>query len=57
MGYLLHRLAGNDRGATAIEYGLILAFIAMAMVGVLSQVAGTTIDMWQHVADKVADNS
>jgi pilus assembly protein Flp/PilA len=32
---LLNKLAGDRKGATAIEYGLIAAFIALAIVGSL----------------------
>lgn len=32
---MLHRLIGDERGATAIEYGLIAALIAVAMVAAL----------------------
>ena len=41
---------GNDNsGATAIEYGLIVSLIVIAMIGALNGVAGTTIDMWDNV--------
>ncbi|MBC7285323.1 Flp family type IVb pilin [Hoeflea sp.] len=35
MKYRLLRLAKNDSGATAIEYGMIAGLIAVAIVGVL----------------------
>jgi pilus assembly protein Flp/PilA len=35
MTNLLKKLAGDRKGATAIEYGLIAAFIALAMVAAL----------------------
>jgi pilus assembly protein Flp/PilA len=35
MTKLLNKLAGDRKGATAIEYGLIAAFIALAIVGTL----------------------
>lgn len=41
---------GNDNsGATAVEYGLIISLIVLAMVGALNTVADTTIDMWGTV--------
>jgi pilus assembly protein Flp/PilA len=46
----LRRLAGDKRGTSAVEYGLIIAFIVLAMVVALSNVAGKTINMWQRVA-------
>ncbi|WP_309087450.1 Flp family type IVb pilin [Phenylobacterium sp.] len=35
MTNLLKKLAGDRKGATAIEYGLIAAFIALAMTAAL----------------------
>jgi pilus assembly protein Flp/PilA len=35
MTKLLNKLARDRKGATAIEYGLIAAFIALAIVGAL----------------------
>jgi pilus assembly protein Flp/PilA len=35
MTKLITKLAGDRKGATAIEYGLIAAFIALAIVGSL----------------------
>jgi pilus assembly protein Flp/PilA len=44
---VLKRLAHDESGATAIEYGLIVALIALAMVGAaqgLGNQFGTTMD-------------
>ena len=49
----LQQLAGDRRGATAIEYGLIVALIVLAMVGALSDVAATTLGLWTRVATTV----
>lgn len=46
-------LAASERGATAIEYGLIVALIAMACVGALSQLGGGANGMWTKIANKV----
>lgn len=35
---VLHRFAGDDRGASAIEYGLLIAGISIAIVAVLNSV-------------------
>lgn len=43
----------DERGATAVEYGLILAMVFLAMVGALTVVAGTTTEMWNFVSDQV----
>jgi pilus assembly protein Flp/PilA len=44
----------DERGATAVEYGLILALIFLAMVGAVGTFAETTINMWDNVANSVA---
>jgi pilus assembly protein Flp/PilA len=51
---LFDRLFKEERGATAIEYGLILALIFLAMVGALSQFATVSINMWNTVAEEVS---
>ena len=43
----------DDRGATAIEYGLILAMIFLAMIVGVSVFGQTTIEMWNYVANQV----
>ncbi|MDQ4419067.1 Flp family type IVb pilin [Sphingobium sp. DEHP117] len=63
MTNLFHRIAPGkergllrcNRGATAIEYGVILAMIALAIVGSLSFVAGQTGNMWNNVAQNVTN--
>lgn len=42
-----------QRGATAIEYGLILALVALAVVGSMTNVATKTINMWGNVSNEV----
>lgn len=49
---LLARLLRDQRGATAVEYGLILAMIVLAMLGALSGVANETNRMWGDVHSK-----
>ena len=48
-------LLKDRRGATAVEYGLILAMVFLAMVGAVSLVASVTTDMWNNVADQVTN--
>ena len=48
-------LLKDERGATAVEYGLIVALIFLAsLVGVVS-LANTTINMWNNVQTEVRD--
>ena len=44
----------DERAATAVEYGLILALVFLAMVGAVTLFANATIDMWGNVSDEVA---
>jgi len=49
----LGKLLRDQRGATAIEYGLILALIVLTLMAALIEFADTSIDLWDNVADKV----
>ncbi len=49
----LFKLRQDERGATAVEYGLILALIFLAVVGAVSTFASTTTTMWNDVSTKV----
>ena len=49
----LGKLFQDETGATAIEYGLILALVFLVMLAALANVAGTTIEMWNDVSNKV----
>ncbi|MBX7534538.1 Flp family type IVb pilin [Qipengyuania sp. GH1] len=51
----LKALGHDERGATAVEYGLILALIFFALVGALETFGKTTINMWNHVSSTVAE--
>lgn len=51
----LKKLIDDRRGATAIEYGLILALMVLVVLGAMSNVADQTITMWTHVSSTVAD--
>jgi pilus assembly protein Flp/PilA len=42
-------LSKDESGATAIEYGLIIALVVLAMIAGMSRFASTTINMWNHV--------
>jgi pilus assembly protein Flp/PilA len=52
----LFKLGKDERGATAIEYGLIAALIFLAMVGAVTLFANTTITMWNDVSNKVQNS-
>ena len=49
----LRRLSRDNRGATAIEYGLIAALIVVAMMGGLSALGGGAGGMWTKINNTV----
>jgi pilus assembly protein Flp/PilA len=51
------RLIRDERGATAVEYGLILLLMVLAMIAGLSAFANTTIGMWNNVATDVVTHT
>ena len=54
---LIGKLLGDERGGTAIEYGLIVAVVVIAMLASLITFAHTAIDIWGNVAGNVASAS
>lgn len=50
---LLKSLFRDTRAATAVEYGLIIAMIVLAMVASLQDVANQIISMWEGVENDV----
>lgn len=50
----LHRLSADQRGATAIEYGLIAALIVLAMMTGLSSLGGGSGGMWGDLETEVS---
>lgn len=51
--HFIRALIGDRRGATAVEYGLIVAMIVIAMVAALISLADVTTSMWTNISDKV----
>lgn len=52
----LRRLRRDNRGATAIEYGLIVALIGVAIMGALSNLGGGVGGMWSKLNSTVQSN-
>ena len=48
-------LRGDQRGATAIEYGLIAALIVIAMMAGLSKLGGGANGMWGKIGNEVSN--
>ena len=53
----LGRIGRDTSGATAIEYGLIMALMAVALIGALNSTGDSTKDKWDGVADKITTAS
>jgi pilus assembly protein Flp/PilA len=50
---MFRMLRAEERGATAIEYGLICALIVMAMMAGLEKLGGGTNGMWGKLSTTV----
>ncbi|HEU0045031.1 Flp family type IVb pilin [Sphingomonas sp.] len=51
----LWRLAAEQKAATAVEYGLIVAMIVIAMIAGLQAVGSQTTGMWNNVSSKIVN--
>jgi len=51
---LLRRLARNNSGATAIEYGLIAALVSVAAIGALTAMGGSLQTMFTKVSNSLS---
>lgn len=49
----LHKLGRDTRGATAVEYGLILALVFLAMVGAIQSFGTSAMATWTTVETSV----
>jgi pilus assembly protein Flp/PilA len=52
----LRRLLADSGGATAIEYGLIAALIAIAAMGGITLLGGGSNGMWSDLQNKVVES-
>lgn len=52
----LCRLLTDQKGATAIEYGLIASLIVIAMMGGLQALGGGAGGMWTRIASNVQNS-
>lgn len=50
---LTRKLIRDRKGATAVEYGFILALIVLAMMMALISLGEVTTSMWGNVSNKV----
>lgn len=49
----LRNIGRDDKGATAVEYGLILALVFLAMVVAVYGFAQANSDIWNRVSNEV----
>jgi pilus assembly protein Flp/PilA len=47
----------SQDGATAVEYGLIVSLLVIVMMAALTNVAGSTANMWNDVSNEVTEAS
>ena len=50
---LIRRITRCEQGATAVEYGLIVSLIVIAMITALTGTANSTTDMWNRVSNQI----
>ena len=55
-GSFFKRLLRDTRGATAIEYGLIVALVVIAILASMSSVADENTGLWAIVTSNVTAN-
>lgn len=49
----LNKLGRDESGATAVEYGLILAMVFLAMIGAVEAFGTEAIALWDRIAEEV----
>jgi pilus assembly protein Flp/PilA len=54
---LIRALARNTKGATAVEYGLIVALVCLGMLAGLQALGTATSGMWNNISTKVINAS
>lgn len=51
--FLAEPVRRDDRGATAVEYGLMVALIAIVIIGAVAALGGALDGIFQQAADEV----
>lgn len=47
------KICVDERGATAVEYGMILAMIFLAMIGAVSAFGANATEMWTTISETI----
>ena len=50
----LEHIGNDDQGATAVEYGLIIGLVVIAMAGALQAVADANTSQWETVSEEAS---
>ncbi|MCW2361744.1 MULTISPECIES: Flp family type IVb pilin [Sphingobium] len=56
MRAFIHSLLVSQKGATAVEYGLILSLIVLALVTGVSHLGSATTRTWNEVSNEVTSH-
>ena len=51
----LKHIGSDSQGATAVEYGLIISLVVIAMVGALQSVGNANTGQWDNVSDETSN--
>ncbi|QHL90981.1 Flp family type IVb pilin [Sphingomonas changnyeongensis] len=51
--HFIARVRASERGATAVEYGLLIALIFLAAIGAFKAFGDNGIGMWTRVSNEV----
>lgn len=51
------RFSNEEAGATAVEYGLILALVFLAMIGGVRAFGLSAIEMWNTMSDMIVTST
>ncbi|MBC2933472.1 Flp family type IVb pilin [Nocardioides sp. zg-1228] len=54
---MLNARRDEEKGATAVEYGLMVALIAVAIIFVVSQLGDSLSGLFENVGDEIDKNS
>lgn len=52
---ILKTLGGSERGATAVEYGLICALIVLGAMGAITAFGSNAVAIWNNVSNEVSN--
>ena len=48
---LMQKYMGNEQGATAVEYGLLVAVLSVALIASYELIGGSTNSMWSNLSN------